>query len=145
MSNIDKSEYKNTTPNANDLLSLELELNNLQQGLSQMESITPPSADPFGDSFTTIPTVTLTKLPPPPSSGERRTRNSSVNSSGQPEKHWFDKETESIFSLTSTNEVQQAPQTSDYKVSYCLVFSNIFIKYLLFCNYELNCSSLTEF
>ena len=63
---MDKSEFKNTTPNANDLLNLELELNNLQQGLSQMESITPPSADPFGDSFTVIPSVALTKLPPQP-------------------------------------------------------------------------------
>lgn len=119
---MDKSEFKNATPNANDLLSLELELNNLQQGLSQMESITPPSSasigpDPFGDSFTTIPTVALTKLPPPPSSGERRSRNSSVNSGGLPEKHWFDKETESIFGLTNSNEVHQAPQTSEIKVS----------------------------
>lgn len=117
-----KSEFKNTTPNANDLLSLELELNNLQQGLSQMESITPPSmapagSDPFGDSFTAIPTVALTKLPPPPSTGERRTRNSSVNSGGQPEKHWFDKETESIFSLSNPTEVHKTPQTSDFKVS----------------------------
>lgn len=117
--NVDKSEFKNVTPNANDLLSLELELNNLQQGLSQMENITPPSAgiDPFGDSFTTVPNVVLTKLPPPPSSGERRTRNSSVTSSGQPEKHWFDKETESIFSLTNPSEVRQSIQTSDFKVS----------------------------
>lgn len=119
---IDKTEFKNATPNANDLLSLELELNNLQQGLSQMESITPPSSasvgsDPFGDSFTVIPTVALTKLPPPPSSGERRSRNSSVNSGGLPEKHWFDKETEGIFGSTNSNEVHQAPQTSEFKVS----------------------------
>lgn len=117
LSNLDKSDFKNTTPNANDLLSLELELNNLQQGLSQMESITPPSADPFGDSFTAIPTVTLTKLPPPPNSGERRIRNSSVASSGQQEKHWFDKETESIFGLTNPSEVRQSLQTSDFKVN----------------------------
>lgn len=115
---MDKSEFKNTTPNANDLLNLELELNNLQQGLSQMESITPPSTDPFGDSFTTIPTVALAKLPPPPSSGERRTRNSSVTLSGQAEKHWFDKETESIFSLTNPSEVRQSLQTSEFKVNY---------------------------
>ncbi|XP_027848995.2 uncharacterized protein LOC114128637 isoform X2 [Aphis gossypii] len=117
LSSMDKSEFKNTTPNANDLLNLELELNNLQQGLSQMESITPPSADPFGDSFTVIPTVALTKLPPPPSTGERRTRNSSAtSSSGVPEKHWFDKETESIFSMTNPSEVRQSLQASDYKV-----------------------------
>jgi len=124
------------TPNANDLLNLELELNNLQQGLSQMESITPPSADPFGDSFTAVPTVALTKLPPPPSSGERRTRNSSATSSGQPEKHWFDKETESIFSLTNPSEVRQSLQASEFKVSehfllqiiiYLLVISNILV------------------
>lgn len=120
---MDKSDFKNITPNANDLLNLELELNNLQQGLSQMESITPPSADPFGDSFTTIPTVALTKLPPPPSTGERRIRNSSANnSSGQPEKHWFDKETESIFSLTNPSEVRQSLQTSDFKVK-CLLYT----------------------
>ncbi|VVC25459.1 Hypothetical protein CINCED_3A016576 [Cinara cedri] len=120
LSNLDKSEFKNTTPNANDLLSLELELNNLQQGLSQMESITPPSSssgDPFGDSFTAIPTVALTKLPPPPNSGERRIRNSSVTSSGQQEKHWFDKETESIFGLTNPSEVRQSLQQSDFRVT----------------------------
>lgn len=121
LSNMDKSEFKNTTPNANDLLNLELELNNLQQGLSQMESITPPSTDPFGDSFTTVPTVALTKLPPPPSSGERRTRNNSSTSSGPPEQHWFDKETESIFSLTTPSEVRQSLQTSDFKV---IIFLN---------------------
>ncbi|XP_025418564.1 uncharacterized protein LOC112689198 isoform X3 [Sipha flava] len=116
LSSLEKSEFKNTIPNANDLLNLELELNNLQQGLSQMDSITPPSSDPFGDSFTSIPTV-LTKLPPPPSFGERRTRNSSATSSGQPEKHWFDKETESIFSLTNPSEVRQSLQSSDFKVN----------------------------
>lgn len=122
---MEKSEFKNTIPNANDLLNLELELNNLQQGLSQMDSITPPSADPFGDSFTTIPPV-LTKLPPPPSSGERRTRNSSATSSGQPEKHWFDKETESIFSLTNPSEVRQSLQASDFKVNYYFLYLNYF-------------------
>lgn len=124
MSSIEKSEFKNTTPNANDLLNLELELNNLQQGLSQMESITPPSSDPFGDSFTAMPSVTLTKLPPPPSSGERRTRNSSTIPSGQPEKHWFDKETESIFSLTNPTEVRQSLQASDFKASYHYSYSH---------------------
>jgi len=129
LSSIDKSEFKNTTPNANDLLNLELELNNLQQGLSQMESITPPSADPFGDSFIVTPSATLTKLPPPPSSGERRTRNSSaISSSGQPEKHWFDKETESIFSMTNPSEVRQSLQASDFKVSY---YSNKFILFFI--------------
>lgn len=123
---MEKSEIKNTTPNANDLLNLELELNNLQQGLSQMDSITPPSADPFGDSFTSIPTV-LTKLPPPPSSGERRTRNSSATSSGQPEKHWFDRETESIFSLTNPREVRQNLQASDFKVNYYFLYLNNFL------------------
>lgn len=122
LSILDKSEFKNSTPNANDLLNLELELNNLQQGLSQMESITPPSADPFGDSFTNVPTVALTKLPPPPSSGERRTRNTSATSSGQLEKHWFDKETESIFSLTNPSDVRQSLQASDFKVSYIFCF-----------------------
>lgn len=130
LSNMDKSEYKSTTPNANDLLNLELELNNLQQGLSQMENITPPSADPFGDSFTAIPTVALTKLPPPPSSGERRTRNNSSTSSGPPEQHWFDKETESIFSLTNPSEVRQSLQTADFKVSYYF-FNYIVLQYVI--------------
>lgn len=43
-----------------DLVDLELELNNLQQGLTQMERITPSDPfgskeDPFGDSFISYP------------------------------------------------------------------------------------------
>ena len=46
-----------TTPAVADLVDLELELNSLQQGLNQMERITPSDTfaakeDPFGDSFT---------------------------------------------------------------------------------------------
>ncbi|XP_050537524.1 protein disabled isoform X2 [Daktulosphaira vitifoliae] len=112
----DKLDLKNSTPNANDLLNLELELNNLQQGLSQMESITPPSSDPFGDSFTSLPAVALTKLPPPPSTGERRARNNTI-SNDQEEMHWFDKETESIFSLTNSSEVRESLKTADFKIN----------------------------
>lgn len=48
-----------------DLVDLELELNNLQQGLNQMERITPSDPfgskeDPFGDSFIMYP-VSLRK------------------------------------------------------------------------------------
>lgn len=47
-------------PAVADLVDLELELNSLQQGLTQMERITPSDPfgskdDPFGDSFTTYP------------------------------------------------------------------------------------------
>lgn len=50
-----------------DLVDLELELNNLQQGLTQMERITPSDPfgskeDPFGDSFISYPVSFETKL-----------------------------------------------------------------------------------
>lgn len=61
-----------------DLLDLEFELNNIQQGINQMDRITPSDpfetstiADPFGDSFlpktkqTTRNSVGM--IPPPPS------------------------------------------------------------------------------
>ncbi|CAG9863532.1 unnamed protein product [Phyllotreta striolata] len=77
-----------------DLVDLELELNSLQQGLNQMEKITPSSADPFGakddpfgDSFTVYPPVSLFLpvrpiLPPPPSTGrERSSRGTSESGS----------------------------------------------------------------
>ncbi|XP_044747407.1 protein disabled isoform X2 [Coccinella septempunctata] len=56
------------------LVDLQLELNSLQQGLNQMEKITPSEPfgskdDPFGDSFTSFPNPIL---PPPPSSGKER-------------------------------------------------------------------------
>ncbi|XP_060523966.1 protein disabled [Cylas formicarius] len=68
-----------------DLVDLELELSNLQQGLNQMEKITPSNPygskdDPFGDSFVYYPVNKLI-LPPPPSSGrERSSRMSDVTS-----------------------------------------------------------------
>ncbi|XP_063921496.1 protein disabled isoform X4 [Zophobas morio] len=66
-----------------DLVDLELELNSLQQGLNQMERMTPSDPygskdDPFGDSF-----INYTKpiLPPPPSSGRERSSRTSETSS----------------------------------------------------------------
>ncbi|KAK9880484.1 hypothetical protein WA026_011729 [Henosepilachna vigintioctopunctata] len=65
------------------LVDLQLELNSLQQGLHQMEKITPSDPfgskdDPFGDSFTAFPNPIL---PPPPSLGkERSSRTSDCNS-----------------------------------------------------------------
>ena len=113
-----------TTSVIADLMDLELELNSLQQGLSQMERLTPsdpfgpspslPKEDPFGDSFTPPPCITTpppAKLPPPPASGERRKVGGSTSSAAsQPELHWFDKETQDLFSsdknLNTTEEVR---------------------------------------
>ncbi|XP_065205031.1 uncharacterized protein Dab isoform X2 [Planococcus citri] len=108
------STIKNKTQTAGviaDLMDLELELNSLQQGLSQMERLTPsdpfgpspslPKEDPFGDSFTPPPCITTpppAKLPPPPASGDRRKVGSTSSAASQPELHWFDKETQDLFS-----------------------------------------------
>ncbi|XP_024083158.1 protein disabled isoform X2 [Cimex lectularius] len=83
-----------------DLLDLELELSNIQQGINQMDRITPSdpfgpaatnkvSTDPFGDSFN--PLSNKAKLPPPPDTGKKTKSN---------EKHWFDQETEALFEET---------------------------------------------
>ncbi|XP_044264647.1 protein disabled isoform X2 [Tribolium madens] len=78
------SEGKSSGTAVADLVDLELELNSLQQGLNQMERITPSDPfgaakdDPFGDSFTTY---TKPILPPPPSSGRERSSRSSDSSS----------------------------------------------------------------
>lgn len=55
-------EQKNSGTAVADLVDLELELNSLQQGLNQMEKITPSDPfgskdDPFGDSFISYPPV----------------------------------------------------------------------------------------
>lgn len=104
-----------------DLLDLEFELNNLQQGLNQMERITP--SDPFGDSFT--PSAPSKLAPPPikttPSPKERSwldrdslsndtpppSSASSLPSTSVKEQHWFDRETEALF---DDGELSNSPQ-----------------------------------
>lgn len=59
-------DSKNSGAAVADLVDLELELNSLQQGLTQMERITPldhfnSRDDPFGDSFITYPVVSKNK------------------------------------------------------------------------------------
>lgn len=88
-----------------DLLDLEFELNNIQQGLNQMERITP--SDPFGDSFAPPASVKLAPPPtkPTPSPKERSWLErdtpppSTSHSAPVPDKeqHWFDRETEALF------------------------------------------------
>ncbi|KAF5280274.1 hypothetical protein FQR65_LT03082 [Abscondita terminalis] len=78
------TEAKLDTPAVADLVDLELELNSLQQGITQMERITPSDPfgskdDPFGDSFTSYSPKPI--LPPPPSTRERSNRTSDSSSS----------------------------------------------------------------
>ncbi|XP_018579344.1 protein disabled isoform X2 [Anoplophora glabripennis] len=78
------SDPKNSGTAVADLVDLELELNSLQQGLNQMERITPSDPfgskdDPFGDSFISYPSKPI--LPPPPSSGRERSSRTSDSSS----------------------------------------------------------------
>ncbi|XP_056645938.1 protein disabled isoform X2 [Diorhabda sublineata] len=82
--NSNTSESKSTGTAVADLVDLELELNSLQQGLNQMEKITPSDPfgskdDPFGDSFISYPPKPM--LPPPPSTGRERTSRVSETSS----------------------------------------------------------------
>ncbi len=105
-------------------MDLELELNSLQQGLSQMERLTPndpfgpfpsmPKEDPFGDSFTPSPCITTpppAKLPPPPAAGDRRKIGSSSSAASQPELHWFDRETQDLFSNEKNTTVSTETST----------------------------------
>ncbi|VEN49122.1 unnamed protein product [Callosobruchus maculatus] len=78
------NEAKSSGTAVADLVDLELELNSLQQGLNQMESITPSDPfgskeDPFGDSFTSYPAKPI--LPPPPPSNRDRSSRTSESSS----------------------------------------------------------------
>ncbi|KAJ8962804.1 hypothetical protein NQ318_001203 [Aromia moschata] len=78
------NESKNSGTAVADLVDLELELNSLQQGLNQMERITPSDPfgskdDPFGDSFINYPAKPI--LPPPPSSGRERSSRTSDSGS----------------------------------------------------------------
>lgn len=79
------SGSKNSGTAVADLVDLELELNSLQQGLNQMERITPSDPfgskdDPFGDSFISYPINKLILPPPPSSSRERSSRTSDSGS-----------------------------------------------------------------
>ncbi|XP_014210254.1 protein disabled isoform X2 [Copidosoma floridanum] len=82
-SEIDRSRKHETQSGVvADLLDLQFELNSLQQGIHQMEKITPDNpraaedpfeTDPFGDSFANMKIKEQIKpiLPPPPSSSKR--------------------------------------------------------------------------
>ncbi|KAI5750873.1 hypothetical protein M8J77_002052 [Diaphorina citri] len=88
-----------------DLLDLEVELNSLNQKPEEKAPSQPRSMsqveDPFGDSFSPPPStyqpssISISKLPPPPSS-TGRTDSGSASAPNQKE-HWFDKETRSVF------------------------------------------------
>lgn len=80
-----KKKAQQTSEVIADLLDLEIELNSIQQGIHQMEKITPsdpfgPDAtkegatssfhDPFEDSFSPPPVITTVKHPKPSSSGQ---------------------------------------------------------------------------
>ncbi|XP_047030843.1 protein disabled isoform X2 [Helicoverpa zea] len=61
-----------------ELVDLEQELSSLRRGLTQVEGLT-PSNDPFGDSFTALPTQ-KGLLPPPPTGSSTRGRTSAAPS-----------------------------------------------------------------
>ncbi|XP_050312433.1 uncharacterized protein LOC126747689 isoform X2 [Anthonomus grandis grandis] len=103
-------DSKNSGTAVADLVDLELELNSLQQGLNQMERITPSDPfgskdDPFGDSFISYPTSKLI-LPPPPSSGRDRTNRISESSNKTPPNTAasVDSASDSLFSAKTNQE-----------------------------------------
>lgn len=139
-----------------DLLDLELELNSIQQGISQMERITP--SDPFGDSFAPPPPTVVAKLPPPPAKSSTSTTTpstatttstttsvstvptiSSAVASGS-SKNWFTKDTNDLFdepSLPSIATVREAspvpvPDATTAKVGRELCQFKLIIHYSLF-------------
>jgi hypothetical protein len=75
--------------------------------------------DPFGDSFSPPPStyqpssISISKLPPPPSS-TGRTDSGSASAPNQKE-HWFDKETRSVF--------ENEPFGQSSQVSGCSILS----------------------
>ncbi|KAL1501097.1 hypothetical protein ABEB36_006485 [Hypothenemus hampei] len=109
------SESKNTmvgTTAVADLVDLELELNSLQQGLNQMERITPSDPfgskdDPFGDSFISYPINKLILPPPPPSNRDRSSRLSESSITKTPPPNTgpsVDSASESLFSSKTAKE-----------------------------------------
>ncbi|XP_011504224.1 PREDICTED: uncharacterized protein LOC105367269 [Ceratosolen solmsi marchali] len=127
-----------------DLLDLQFELNSLQQGINQMEKITPDNprpnedpfeGDPFGDSFTNVKIKDKFQpfLPPPPSSSKRHFERQQtvqqqtptsdtpspaniVNNKTPPPHstaHWFDKETEDLFTEGELSNLTRKNSSSD--------------------------------
>ncbi|KAG7205626.1 hypothetical protein KM043_007589 [Ampulex compressa] len=123
-----------------DLLDLQFELNSLQQGIHEMDKITPENpvastddllkTDPFGDSFANMKLTETVRpiLPPPPSSKRGHLERqqtvpvSQTSTTTSPAKtlasktpppentiHWFDKETENLF---SDNELENPSQST---------------------------------